>query len=390
VNNIVIELQTASGTLVDVENAVNGIGTEVLNYVGLTPGQSYRVGVRNYDSGSTPGGQFSGCIRHLKSGGCDSGSGGGGNWPGTISMCNVFKASFGGTGIQYRYTWTGLTGIAAGNVYTRTQTSDYLSLTNVTPRLPSGCMYNVLVTNIFTIPNGAGVNEVIEIPASSPCPITISADPLTQLRSSDQCSNGTRFRSSVVASLPWVCGVSNWRWRFTEVNPVTLQTVGLPIEVNRGAASNYINLGTVSALQYGKTYAVQTAPVFTYTGTNYQWGPLSYLCIIGQSGMIVESGQDNPNENDRNNLFIANDFEVALYPNPTNGDVLNISVSGVSDEKARVRILNTVGQVMFDGQWNIEGVKQAQLDVNNWANGMYVLEVIANDRVLSKRFMVSQ
>jgi hypothetical protein len=184
--------------------------------------------------------------------------------------------------------------------------------------------------------------------------------------------------------------VSNWRWRFTEVNPVTLQTVGLPIEVNRGAASNYINLGTVSALQYGKTYAVQTAPVFTYTGTNYQWGPLGYLCIIGQSGMIVESGQDNPNENDRNNLFIANDFEVALYPNPTNGDVLNISVSGVSDEKARVRILNTVGQVMFDGQWNIEGVKQAQLDVNNWANGMYVLEVIANDRVLSKRFMVSQ
>ncbi|MFM7618626.1 MAG: MopE-related protein, partial [Bacteroidota bacterium] len=390
-NDILIELQDANGNLVETENAVNGIGTEVLNYVGLTPGMGYRVGVRNFNSNLAAGNQFSGCIRHLKRGGCDSGSGGGGNWPGSIGMCSLFKASYAGSGVQYRFTWTGLTGIAAGNVYTRTQSSDYLNLTNVVPRLPSGCQYNVLVTNIFTIPNGAGVNEVLEISALSPCPITILADPPVQLRTSDQCANGPRFRSSVVASLPWVCGVNNWRWRFTEVNPATFQTTGLPIEVNRGAASNYINLGTVTALQWGKTYAVQTAPVFTYTGSNYQWGPVQYLCIIGQSGMILNDDSSNQGEEGRNDFGIANDFDIALYPNPTNGEELNVILSGVSeDDVASVRIMNTLGQMVYQGQWTSESIRQKQLNVMEWSNGMYVIEVRANGQTMTKRFMISQ
>ncbi len=122
----------------------------------------------------------------------------------------------------------------------------------------------------------------------APSTTTISAVANVALRSADQLSNGPRYRGSVVAALPWVCGVTNWRWRFTEVNPLTMQTVGLPIEQNRGAASNFINLNSVSALQHGKTYAVQTSPIFSYTGTNYQWGPVTYMAIIGSAGLIVD------------------------------------------------------------------------------------------------------
>ena len=390
-NDILIELQDVNGNLIETENAVNGIGTEVMNYVGLTAGQVYRVGVRNYNSNLAAGNQFSGCIRHLKRGGCDSGTVGGGNWPSQISMCSVFKATYAGSGVQYRYTWTGLTGGATGNVYTRTQSSDYLSLTNVTPTLQSGCQYSVLVTNLYTIANGAGVNEVLEVPALAPCTITILADATVQLRSTDQCSNGPRFRSSVVASLPWVCGVNNWRWRFTEVNPSTYQVIGLPIEINRGAASNYLNLGTVAALQYGKTYAVQTAPVFTYTGSNYQWGPVQYLCIIGQSGMSLNNDSNNQAEDNRSDFGIAQDFDMALYPNPTNGDELNITLSGVSgDDQALVRIMNTFGQIVYEGKWNSEGVIQKQINVSRWSNGMYLFEVRSGEQTLNKRFMISQ
>ncbi|MBM3447754.1 MAG: T9SS type A sorting domain-containing protein [Bacteroidetes bacterium] len=390
-NDILIELQDVNGNLIETENAVNGIGTEVMNYVGLTAGQVYRVGVRNYNSNLAAGNQFSGCIRHLKRGGCDSGTVGGGNWPSQISMCSVFKATYAGSGVQYRYTWTGLTGGATGNVYTRTQSSDYLSLTNVTPTLQSGCQYSVLVTNLYTIANGAGVNEVLEVPALAPCTITILADATVQLRSTDQCSNGPRFRSSVVASLPWVCGVNNWRWRFTEVNPSTYQVIGLPIEINRGAASNYLNLGTVAALQYGKTYAVQTAPVFTYTGSNYQWGPSHYLCIIGLSGMTLNNTDQVMDESNKNENLIVNEFELALYPNPTNGDELNITLSGVSgDDQSLVRIMNTFGQIVYEGKWNAEGVIQKQVNVSRWSNGMYLFEVRSGDQTLTKRFMISQ
>ena len=394
-NDIVIELQDINGNVIDVENTVVGIGTEVLTKTGLVQGATYRVGIRNYNSNAQAGGQFSGCIRHLRAGGSDSGTSA--TWPATISMCNVFKASYcGGTGVQYRYTWTGLTGIAAGQVYTRTQTSDYLTLTSVVPMLPAGCMYNVLVTAIYTIPNGAGVNEVFEMPAANPTTITISANPLTSLRTSDQCSSGTRFRGSVVASLPWVCGVTNWRWRFTEVNPLTLQTVGLPIEQNRGAASNYLNLNTVVALQYGKTYAVQTSPIYTYTGTNYQWGPVTYMCIVGSAGLIVDSSQDAMQDSEKDAMQgpsedVAQEFELSVYPNPTKGEAIMMSISGLASDNVQVKIYDALGRKIESKRYVVDGTLQTSLSFKEeLSNGLYILEVTTDEVRRSVRFMVEQ
>lgn len=391
VNDIVIELQDASGNLVDVENTVSGIGTEIMNYYGLTSGQSYRVGIRNYNSGLSAGGTFSGCIRQLKRGGADSGSGG--QWSGNISTCNVFKASYAGgtTGVQYRYTFTGLTGVAAGNVYTKTQNSDYLTLSTVTPTLPSGCTYSVLVTNVFTIANGAGVNEVINAPALSPTIINITADPVTQLRASDQQSNGPRFRGAIIGSLPWICGISNWRWRFTEVNPITHTTVGIPIEVNRGAASNFINLGTISQLQYGKTYAVQTAPIFTYTGTNYNWGAVAYMSIIGTAGMVIEDNSSAQSDEAQVRTAQEEQLELAVFPNPSNGSDLMMSISGVNLENGVVRVMDAMGRVVYQSRVNVQGVLQTQLPLRaELANGIYVLQVIGNHERAETRFIIEK
>ena len=402
-NDIVIELQDANGNLIDVENSVLGIGTEVLTKTGLTLGAMYRVGIRNYNSNAQAGGQFSGCIRHLRAGGSDSGTSA--SWPSTIGMCNVFKAAYcGGTGVQYRYTWTGLTGIAAGQVYTKTQTSDYLTLTSVTPMLPAGCMYNVLVTAIYTIPNGAGVNEVFEMPASTPTTITISANPLTSLRTSDQCASGPRYRGAVVASLPWVCGVTNWRWRFTEVNPLNLQTAGLPIEQNRGAASNYITLTSISALQYGKTYAVQTAPIYSYTGTNYQWGPVSYLCIIGSAGMVVDASQDasqdsekdamqGPSEGLSENLaqHLSENLELNVFPNPSNGTNLNISISGIASDNVVVRTFDAMGRNIQSERYVVDGTLQTELNFEQeLSDGLYLIEVTSGTSTKSARILIQK
>ncbi len=391
-NDIVIELQDINGNVIDVENTVVGVGTEVLTRTGLTVGATYRVGIRNYNSNAQAGGQFSGCIRHLRAGGSDSGTSA--TWPATISMCNVFKASYcGGTGVQYRYTWTGLTGIAAGQVYTRTQTSDYLTLTSVTPMLPAGCMYNVLVTAIYTIPNGAGVNEVFEMPAANPTTITISVNPLTTLRTSDQCAAGTKFRGAVVASLPWVCGVTNWRWRFTEVNPLTLQAVGLPIEQNRGAASNFINLNNVTALQFGKTYAVQTSPIYTYTGTNYQWGPVTYMCIVGSAGMITDAMQDEMQDSSKDAMQGASqdsenlDLELNVYPNPSNGHEITLILSGISSGRVQVVIYDALGREVISQVYTADATLQTTLNfAQKLASGLYILTATTVEGKSSVRF----
>jgi len=370
----VIELQDANGNLIEIENTVNGPGTEVLTTINLIAGQEYRIGIRNNNGILNPGGAFSACVRHLRRGGADSGTSP--TWPSTLSTCSLFKASYcGGTGVQYRYTWTGISGTATGQVFTKTQTSDYLNVTAVSPSLHAGSTYNVLVTAIYTIPNGAGINEVVELTALAPSTITISPVANVALRSADQFSNGPRYRGSVVAALPGVCGVSNWRWRFTEVNPLTLQTVGLPIEQNRAAASNYINLNSVTALQYGKTYAVQSAPLFTYTGTNYQWGPVAYMAIIGSAGMILDASQDVSQDaaQDRQvedamqdsskdvTQYASQGMELSVYPNPSNGSDLNLNISGIESDNVQVKIYDALGRKIESIRLVVNGNLQTQL-----------------------------
>ena len=398
-NDIVIELQDVNGNLIEVENAVNGPGTEVLSLNSLIPGADYRFGIRNKNSNLNTGGAFSACVRHLRRGGSDSGTSA--TWPSTLSTCSLFKAIYcGGTGVQYRYVWTGISGSATGQVFTKTQTSDYLNVTAVTPSLHAGGIYSVLVTAIYSIPNGTGGIEVFELTANTSSVITISPAANVVLRGVDQLSNGPRYRGSVIAALPWVCGITNWRWRFTEVNPLTMQTVGLPIEQNRGAASNYINLGSVAALQFGKTYAVQSAPLFSYTGTSYQWGPVAYMSIIGSAGMIIDASQDVSQDASQDSpkglpedlaSHLSENLELNVYPNPSNGSDLHLNISGIESENVIVRVYDSMGCKIQSNRYVVDGTLQTELNFQQeLSDGLYLIEMSSGTTNKSIRLLIAK
>ncbi len=378
--DIVIELQTAAGVLVAQENAVSGLGGEILNHYGLTAGQVYKIGVRNYNSALGTG-TYSICAKMLKRGGCDYG-------PGPYSLCQYFKATWAGAaGTSYTFTYTGLTGPAAGNVYTRTQNSDICVLSSVLPTLPYGSTYSVLITNTYTLNNGAGVAETIAVPGLAPCSMSTVAQPVTALRTTDRCTAGPRFRGSVVASLPWVCGATNWRWEFTELDAQS-NPVGLPITVNRGAASNYINLGTVLQLQYGKTYSVRTAPILSYTGTNYQWGTPFCMSIVGTAGMVADGSQAN---NQTVKVETANEVNMSLYPNPTHGTDVNINLSGVDSDNVQIRVVDAMGRQVWSNRYSVSGVLNTNITFERpLANGLYMVEAIFNGEVQTQRMMVQK
>jgi len=378
--DILIELQTAVGVLIAQENAVSGLGGETLNHYGLTAGQVYKIGVRNYNSALGTG-TYSICAKMLKRGGCDNG-------PGPYSLCQYFKATWAGaTGTTYTFTFTGLTGPAAGNVYTRTQNSDICILNSVLPTLPYGSTYSVLITNTYNINNGAGVAETIAVPALAACSMGTVAQPVTALRTADQCAAGPRFRGAVVASLPWVCGATNWRWEFTELNAQS-QPVGLPIAVNRGAASNYINLGTVLQLQYGKTYSVRTAPLFTYTGSDYQWGAPFCMSILGSAGMIADGSQA---ANQAVRMETANEVNMSLYPNPTRGTDVNINLSGITSENVQIRLVDAMGRQVWSNRYSVDGILNTNITFERpLANGLYFVEALFNGEVQTQRMMVQK
>ena len=378
--DILIELQTAAGVLVAQENAVDGLGGETLNHYGLTAGQVYKIGVRNYNSALGTG-TYSICAKMLKRGGCDYG-------PGPYTLCQYFKASWAGaTGTSYTFTYTGVSGPADGNVYTRTQTSDICVLSTVLPTLPYGSTYNVLITNTYTLNNGAGVAEIISVPGLAPCSMSTATQPVTALRVSNQCAAGPRFRGAIVASLPWVCGSTNWRWEFTELDPQG-QPVGLPITVNRGAASNYINLGSVLQLQYGKTYSVRTAPILAYTGSDYQWGAPVCMSIVGTAGLIAD-GQDASESTSK--VEIANEVNMNLYPNPTHGTDVNINLSGVTSENVQIRVVDAMGRQVWSNRYSVDGVLNTNITFERpLANGLYFVEAIFNGEVQTQRMMVQK
>jgi len=380
--NILIELQTAAGVLVAQENAVSGLGGEILNHSGLTAGQVYKIGVRNYNSASGSG-AYTICAKMLKRGGCD--------YPaGPYTLCQNFKATWAGAvGTSYTFTFTGLSGPALGNVYTRTQSSDYCLLSSVFPTLPYGSNYNVLITNTYPLLNAAGVVEYISVSALSPCTMITSPQPLTALKPGDRCAAGPRNRWAVVSSLPWVCGIIDWRWEFTEVNSMG-SPIAAPIAVNRGAASNFLNLGTVGQLAYGKTYSVRTAPLLSYTGISYQWGATQCMSICSSNGscMVLDS-DERPPVPQTEKMDKAYDVNLSLYPNPTQGAGVNINLTGVESENLHIRIIDAMGRQVWSNRYSVSGVLNTNITFERpLARGLYLVEAIFNNELQTQLMLV--
>jgi len=348
----------------------------------LTAGQVYKVGVRNYNSANGIG-SYTICVKSLKRGGCDYGAG-------PYTLCQYFKATYAGaTGVNYTYTFTGTSGPAAGNTYTRTQNSDICVLSNVTPTLPYGSTFNLLISNTYTIADAAGATETLTVSALAPCTVSTSAQPVTALKAADQCSAGQKFRGATVASLPWVCGATNWRWKFQELD-ASLNPVGLPIEVNRNSASNYISLGTITQLQYGKTYAVQTAPILAYTGTNYAWGPAFNMCIIGAAGMIVDASQDVPQGSTKAaSQDVAQGMELNIYPNPSNGNNIQLMLSGIDAQVVQVRMLDAMGKQIWVNKYNSSELSNTSIEfAQSLSDGLYFIQIVSGKETISQRFLV--
>jgi hypothetical protein len=380
--DVVIELQDGTGNVVAQENAVSGIGNETLNFYGLIAGQTYKVGVHNNNT-SQPTGTYGICVKSLKRGGCDYGVG-------PYSLCQYYKATWAGsTGVSYTFTFTGTSGPATGQTFTRTQSSDICVLSTVTPLLPYGSTYSVVISNTYTLTDGAGNTEQITVPSNSACQVITIAEPQTTLNANSSCNNGPRFRGSVVSSAPWICGASNWRWRFTEVNPLTLQAVGLPIELNRGAASNFLSLGTVNQLQSGKTYAVRTAPVFNYTGTNYNWGPTQYMCIVGAAGMTLEGADATQGAEQGSAKDALQDATQELHAvvYVTEGTQLNIQLSNAANNTAkRADIYDVTGKCVKSIRL-VEGMNQVELSE---ASGIYMVRTTVGNQTETHRVFIQK
>jgi hypothetical protein len=231
------------------------------------------------------------------------------------------------------------------------------------------------------VENGTGT-ENIEVATLSPCQIIINPQPLAELRSQDRCSSGPRFLGQTVAATPHVCGVVDYKWTFTRTD-----VAELPFDHYRGAANRFLGLGTVSGLVAGATYDVVVTPVFSY-GEGVP-GATQCMSIVGPVAM---PGMSNDNDIFSNEKIAAEGMiDVAVYPNPSNGEMMYVNLTGIESDVVVMDIVDLTGKLVSSHQFTVDGSLNTIVSFEETlANGVYFVKFNIGSEVRTERFVVQR
>lgn len=365
-----IELEDAAGNTIETQNTAGG--SEILANGSLTPGAQYFVAVRNVTGPAS----FTVCIQTLAQSTCDNG-------PVFTSLCNVFKADWTGTA-NYVATFTETA--APFNVYVgNLNGTTSLPLRNVAG-LAHGRSYNVRVDAVYTIGS-----ETITVQGDGLCTITITQHPFTNLRTIDAAPN-TRTIGAFIGTDVLICGNTDYEWSFELVdelnNPIGIEG---PVSVFTGSNSRYIRTSQIPGVSAGNRYRVRVRPIFGAEPGVFDDGTFRYLQITSSAGMVdAFDGEVAPEavlfeRNTENGVF------AALYPNPNNGDMVNLNIAGLDSESVQVRIFDATGRVVFSNRYVVEGALNTIVSFDNpLTSGMYIVEMTFGKEVITERMMVSK
>jgi hypothetical protein len=140
-------------------------------------------------------------------------------------------------------------------------------------------------------------------------------------------------------------------------------------------ATNYLNIGNVSLLEYGTSYAVDCAPVFSYGAGSY--GNTYTMCIAPLSGFTSENNDRNVIETNEENPSIL------LYPNPTQN---NCSISSNKAIEC-IRVYDLGGRKIED--YFVNGSVRFELNTSNYSSGIFYVEIQTEENMEVKKLVVS-
>jgi len=378
--------------LIASENVGTGAGDfERLNVGGLTPGTPYWISVGSAAAGA--GGAFNLCIQNLMQSSCAYTIPAGG-----FRLCDAFKAVYRGApsqGVTYNFNFTPVAP-TAGSATAVTGTNGLITLSNPTLALRYGGVYNSRVDVLYTLNNSAGTAEPILVqgnPAATNCAnIPIQAHPLMEVRSTQRCPS-TLLRSNFLvgstvagSTSSAVCGAINYTYEFTQVTSCADGTVisVVPATYTTGAATPYLGLGVLGNLPNAGAWDVRIRPNFAYgPGT---FGPVQRINVnnTSASSMLDESAADMDVKVDS---FIA----ANLYPNPNNGEMVNLNVSGIESDNVFVRITDAMGRIVYTNRFSVEGSLNTIVTFSEpLAAGIYNVEFTADGQIMTERMIVAK
>lgn len=358
-------------------------GNEILNYGGLVEGQTYYFAVCNNTDFGTDG-PFTLCMQKLRKPNCQAVPANGYN------LCSTFKSTATGAATT---TFTFDNG-------TETSTTSANPITLSTPALALlyGQTYSVDLTANYALLNGAGATQNISVSNTNACSVTIGTQPAVDVKAAQRCP-ATLFRSGFLQAAPvgvgLICGVIGYNIEFTRAascsdfdgDPLstfvkTVNTATAQIALN--TAFSDFPIGSNPNIGY---WIVRWQPIFTGNVAG-NWGNERIIAVNGTSAMEME--EDN---SDSLTGFGYNDSNVSanLYPNPNNGDMVNLNMTGITAKDVHIRIMDGMGKVVYTNRYTVEGSLNTIVTFSKpLASGLYMVEFTSGSEVTTQRMMVAK
>jgi len=372
-------------------NASAGAGDfERLVVSGLTPGTMYYASLGSSDGTS---GAFQVCVQHLMPSGCA-------NTPpvGGFSLCDSFKARYRGAasqGVTYDFTFFD-EGYNTTN--TLSGTNGLITLSNPTLGLRWGALLDARVDVNYQLQNSAGTPVNVSVLGNVNEPACqnffIRNAPELEVRTSQRCP-ATLLRSTWLAgqrllSGTQACGAIGYTYEFTQVtNCSNTEPVGLPFTANTAGATPYLQLGVLPNLSTQGAWKVRIASKYaTINGINYtsDFGPAQYIVVNGTSAIEVADEQEAIALAERNAELVSN---MAMYPNPNSGNLLNLNITDVKSESVFVRILDATGRLLYSNRFVTAGSLNTIIEFPaTLSSGMYMVECTVDGELKTERLVV--
>jgi hypothetical protein len=380
-----------------VEDASSANGNEIFISDDLVIGQVYDIAVGNAGGFA---GTYTVCIQALRPSGC-------GNGPTYEKLCSTFKATWTGTN---SYTVLLQSVSNPGNFYVQTTTNaSQMPFTGFTP-LPGntltggvqyGQSYSATVSANYTLTDAGGnVGVYVSEPTQSACVISINAHPAVNVGAafvSSASGVNTRSLNTNITTDISVCGIQNYTWEFVAVDPLTNQIISSELPRYWTGATTTRNLklsaANISGIAAGKRYRVRVRPNFAYGNGNFDLNSTLYVQITGSAGLAVIEDEVNHTEllQERNEdgMSIEDLTGVLIYPNPSNGNFINLNLEGIDESNIMIDIIDSQGRKVYS-QSNVittNGFVRIEFE-NQLAAGLYTVLISLTDEILTEKVVV--
>jgi hypothetical protein len=374
-NNGCLELITS-------ENEVTS-GNQTLIYDQLEVGESYYVALHRNSGTSNASAKI--CFHHFVESTCDNYySNGTGVY---TSVCSSYKVAYRANATSYSIN---MLSASQNNVnlnyaaytYTTPNSGTVIARlgTLVAPNnTGSPINYSLNVGVVYSLPDAAGNFSSIIAEPTSTCSFTLNAEPTTSLRLADRCP-ALKATNQPISMSRAVCGALYYQWEFTQ----TLPSAAPAVYANTANFASVLFLNNVPGMGPGKVYNVRVRAVHA-SGNMGEWGSTECLRTVGSSGMDLLA------ENQSVELVDFGSTDVAIYPNPVMDGTFNIIGQEAMESEAKVEVYNNLGARVWSSTYFSEGSKLIEVPVSNdWASGLYMVNVKWNGREMTKRLVIEK